>query len=97
MTETRPSEFLAECFWPGVSHEDLRELDERAAAAAARLTGSGRPVRYAGSLLMRADEVVLCLFEGAELDVRAAAELAAIPFERVLEAIRSPWPASDRP
>jgi hypothetical protein len=95
MTDGCPTEFLAECFWPGVSDRDLGPLDERATAAAARLTGSGRPVRYVGSLLVRDDEVVLCLFEGAEADVRAAAELAAIPFERVLETVRSPWPASD--
>jgi hypothetical protein len=95
MTDGRPNEFLAECFWPGVSDRDLGPLGERATAAAARLTVSGRPVRYVGSLLVRADEVVLCLFEGAEADVRAAAELAAIPFERVLETVRSPWPASD--
>jgi hypothetical protein len=97
MTDRRPDEFLAECFWPGVTDGDLRQLDERATAAAAKLSGSGRSVRYVGSLLVRADEVVLCLFEGAEENVRAAAELAAIPFERVLEAARSPWPACDGP
>jgi len=52
-------------------------------------------IRYLGSLLMRADEVVLCLFDGPESDVRHAAERAEIPFERILETSRSPWPTPE--
>jgi hypothetical protein len=52
---------------------------------------AGDVVRYLGSMLMREDEVVLCRFEGAEPAVRRVAERAAIPFERILEASRSPW------
>ena len=85
-------EFVVECFWPGVDAEAVRALDARAAASAGELTGTGTPVRYLGSLLMREDEVVLCLFEGAEPAVRQAAERADVPFERILEASRSPWP-----
>ena len=95
MTETSENEYLAECFWPGVATSDLRELDERAAAAAGQLTRSGESVRYLGSLLMRTDEVVLCLFRGSESTVRKAAEQAQIPFERILQADRSPWSTSD--
>ena len=57
------------------------------------LVAEGRPVRYLGSLLMRADEVVLCLFAGDAADVRTAAERAEVPFERILEAQRSSWSA----
>jgi len=46
---------------------------------------------------MREDEVVLCLFEGAEPAVREAAERAEVPFERILEAARSPWPITQTP
>jgi len=95
MTETRRSEYLAECFWPGVALSDLRLLDERAAAAAEALARAGESVRYLGSLLMRTDEVVLCLFQGSETSVRRAAEQAEIPFERILEADRSPWATPD--
>ena len=85
------SEFVAECLWPDVHDDDLRALDERARKHAERLAAAGLPARYIGSLLMREDEVVLCLFEG-ELDaVRAVAEAAEIPFERILETARSPW------
>jgi hypothetical protein len=93
MTERGPTgEYLVECFWPGVDADAVRALDARAALSADELTRAGTPVRYLGSLLMRADEVVLCLFEGAESSVRLAAERAEMPCERVLEAARSPWP-----
>lgn len=85
-------EYVVECFWPGVDADAVRSLDARAAATADELTRDGTPVRYLGSLLMRADEVVLCLFEGDERSVRQAAERAEVPFERILEAARSPWP-----
>src|SRR5689334_12645862 len=92
MSETPASEFVAECFWPGVQAADLQLLDERVAAVTAELELAGEQVRYLGSLLMRTDEVVLCLFAGSEATVRRAAEQASIPFERILEAARSPWP-----
>ena len=56
---------------------------------------AGESVRYLGSLLMRTDEVVLCLFQGSETTVRKAAEQAEIPFERILQAARSPWSTPD--
>jgi hypothetical protein len=90
-------EYVVECFWPGVDAEAVRRLDARAATSADELTRGGTPVRYLGSLLMREDEVVLCLFEGAEPAVREAAERAEVPFERILEAARSPWPITQTP
>jgi hypothetical protein len=72
--------FVAECFWPDVHEEDVRDLDERLRAGA-----EGGAVRYLGSLLIDTDEVVLCQFEGAEAAVRELAERAGVPFERLLE------------
>ena len=88
-------EYVAECFWPGVGEAELRALDERARASADALVGQGRPVRYLGSLLMRTDEVVLCLFAGDADAVRTAAERAHVPFERIVVAERSSWRAPD--
>lgn len=88
MAET---EYVAECFWPGVRDLDLQALDERVVAVAAELCGAGEDIRYLGSMLMRTDEVVLCLFAGSEAAVRRAVEAAPIPCERILEAARSPW------
>jgi hypothetical protein len=84
--------YVAECFWPGVSESDLRALDERAQTRAAELSQGGVNVRYLGSLLLRADEVVLCRFEGDADAVRVAVMSAEIPFERILETAHSPWP-----
>jgi hypothetical protein len=97
MTESpSTSEYVAECFWPGVDDAAVRAVDARAAQSAAELTQDGTPVRYLGSLLMREDEVVLCLFEGEHASVRKAAEQAGVPFERILEAAGSPWPLNDQ-
>jgi hypothetical protein len=80
--------FVAECYWPDVSEEDVRELDDRIAAWIVD------DVRYLGSLLIRDDEVVLCQFEGTASAVRVVAENARIPFERLLETARPSHPRS---
>jgi hypothetical protein len=86
------TEFVAECLWPDVHEGDLRALDERAGEESELLAAHGASVRYLGSLLMREDEVVLCLFRGPEDDVRRVVEAARIPCDRLLEAACSPWP-----
>ncbi len=91
MAQPQATEFLVECFWPGVRDSDLHDLDQRATAIAADLSVDGDAVRYLGSLLMRQDEVVLCRFEGSMEAVRRVVERAAIPFERIVEAAASPW------
>ncbi len=91
MSDRPPSEFLAECFWPGVRERDLRALDRRVEAATAEIRLGGERVRYLGSILLRQDEVVLCQFEGEQEAVREIADRARIPFARILEASRSPW------
>jgi len=99
MSEPAVTEYVVECLWPDVHETDLQALDVRASEQAERLTGDGRPVDYLGSLLMRQDEVVLCLFRGDLDAVRTVVETAEIPFDRILEAARSPWnlPTADRP
>ena len=89
MGDSERESFVAECFWPDVSPEDLRALDEAADAATAALRKAGKSVRYLGSLLIRDDEVVLCQFDGTSEAVHEAAERAGIPFERILETERS--------
>jgi hypothetical protein len=89
MMERERASFVAECFWPGVTPADLLALDDRIRRGVARADGGG--VGYLGSMLMYEDEVVLCQFEGSAEAVRAAAERAEVPFERILETSRSPW------
>ena len=91
MATTAATDYVAECFWPGVTPADLTAMDERAAASAAEASREGSDVSYLGSLLMRDDEVVLCRFHGVEADVRSVAKSAAIPFDRILEVSGSAW------
>jgi hypothetical protein len=91
VTDPAATGYVAECFWTGITEQDLRELDARAQAHVEELAGAGETVRYLGSILMRADEVVLCRFEGSETAVRRVAERARIPFERIVEVWESPW------
>ena len=97
-TETA-TEYVVECLWPDVHESDLQGLDLRASEQAERLTAHGHPVGYLGSLLMREDEVVLCMFRGELETVRQVAVAADIPFERILETARSPWdmPSKEMP
>jgi hypothetical protein len=90
MVNTVPS-YIAECFWPGVREEDLRELDRRIEASVA-VAGDSEPVRYLGWLLVIDDEVVLVLLKGPIGTVRRVAEHAGIPFGRILQAAHAPWP-----
>ena len=85
MSESSDS-FVAECFWTGVTERDVSDLDERIRAAVSAVAADGQPLRYAGSILMPTDEVVLCLFEGSEDAVRLVAQRAAVPFERIVPA-----------
>jgi len=78
--------FVAECYWPDVREEEVRELDQRIAAS---LTSD---VRYLGSVLIRDDEVVLCHFEGTADAIRRVAERARVPYERLLAATVSMSP-----
>src|SRR5947208_6749717 len=92
--EEATSSYIAECFWPGVTDAKVAALETRARESAGKLQQAGDRVRYLGSILMREDEVVLCQFEGARDAVRRAAELAKVPFERIIETANSPWPLS---
>ena len=84
--------FVAECFWAGVTEDEVRALDARTESSATAVTRGGSPVRFLGSILMRDDEVVLFVFEGTAEAVRRAAQQAEIPFERILESTHSRWP-----
>ena len=85
------TEYVAECFWPGVTRSDLVRLDARVHASVDE-SGAGPPrVRYLGALLLPTDEVVFCFFDGPSAEaVEAVARRAKIPFERILPSVRVP-------
>jgi hypothetical protein len=74
--------FLVECFWPGVTREQVEAANARARARA------GASVRFLGSLLVPGDEVVLFQFRAASSEevVRTSRE-AKLPFDRVAESL----------
>jgi hypothetical protein len=71
--------YFLECYWPGVNAEQI-------AAALARF-GDG-PVRPLDTILVPADEIVLCVVEGdSDRQIRDAAYRAGLPSERVVECV----------
>ena len=85
--------YAAKCYWPGVTQADLESVAERAAQTG---PGPGRDrVAYLGSLLFAADDLVLCLFQGASrAAVIQASDRLGIPSERLMDAA---WLGPDRP
>ena len=73
--------YLVECFWPGVREANLREAIER--------TAQDPAAQCLDAILIPADEIVLCLFEGtSEQVVRDASRRAGLPSERVVECVQ---------
>jgi hypothetical protein len=83
-----PRTYLVECYWPGVTKQQLVVAAERARAAVDELRRQGRDLRFRSSILVPADETVFCLFDGVEEDVRAVSVEAGVPFERILESLQ---------
>jgi len=72
--------YFVECYWPGVSEMQL-------AAALDRLGGDS--VRPLDTILVPADEIVLCVLAGrSETEIRAAVGRAGLPSERVVECVQ---------
>lgn len=72
--------YFVECYWPGVSQAQLM-------AVLGRL-GNDR-VRSLSTILVPADEIVLCVVEAAsEPEILAAATRAGLPSERVVECVQ---------
>jgi len=77
--------YLVECYWPGVSHDKLVSMGNRALAASEELRRQGRDVALVEAILVPADETVFCLFTGCERDVRTVSARAGVPLERLVE------------
>jgi hypothetical protein len=78
--------YTAKCYWPGV---DAGEFDRVASAELAAAASSGRgESAYLGSILLPRDELVLCLLESPSRSaVQRITDRAAIPCERIIEAV----------
>ncbi len=80
--------FMAECFWPGVTPENVADAGQRVRLASHAMS-DGDLARFLGSILVPTDEIALFLFEAASIDAaKELAKQAAIPSERILEIVR---------
>ena len=81
--------YLAELYLPRLRAGELEQAAARARATAAEMRREGAPVRYLRSLFVPDDETCFFLFEGpSAAAVKEAAERAAIPVERVVQAVQ---------
>jgi hypothetical protein len=97
VTRTEGTQWVAECFWPGVRDEDVRDTDRRVVGVVSEAAGRGEAVDYAGSVRITDDDVVLFLFEGSISAVRQAAERAGIRTTRILHCTRTTAGSGDDP
>ena len=73
--------YMVECFWPGVTTDDLSATAERVAADEA--------ATCLDLILIPADEILLLLFQAdSRADVRDASRRAGLPADRVIEIMR---------
>jgi hypothetical protein len=75
--------FMAECFWPGVTSQDVAAAAERLRRTS--VASAPGAARHLGAILIPTDEIALFLFEASS--ITSAAELArhaALPCERIL-------------
>ncbi len=80
--------YLAELYLSHAGSVELRHAATRARAAAAELNRQGTPIRYVRALFLGEDETCFHLYEASSLEsVLEASRRAAIPVERVVEAI----------
>jgi hypothetical protein len=84
--------YAAKCYWPGVTARQLEQASARAGAEAEAASRAGSTIAYLGSIVFPDDELVLCLFDAASRAVvRATAERAGMPCERVMYSHWLPW------
>lgn len=84
-------EFLVELYVSRTDGDSVERRAARARAAAEDLTREGAPVRFLRSIFLPEDETCLFLYEASSAaDVREAARRAALPVERVAEAVEAP-------
>jgi hypothetical protein len=86
--------FLAETYLARPGKARLRSA-QRARAAAKELAEHGTRIRFVRSIYVPNDEICFLVFDAISADaVEDACKRAGLRFERVVEAVESPQPAS---
>ena len=82
------AEFLVEWFVSRTNFGTVERNAKLAGQAAAQLSREGTPISFVRSIFIAEDETCFHLYEATTIDsVRAAAERAAVPYERIIEAV----------
>jgi uncharacterized protein DUF4242 len=83
--------YFVECYWPGVSEPEAVAAVERIS----RAPGRSRSVSLVESILVPADEIVLCIFEGPSARaVGVSAQRCGLPADRIVDCVQLP-PGAD--
>ncbi len=79
---------MAECFWPGVTAQNVADVGERLRQASRTMGSDNRFARYFGAILVPTDEIALVLLEAGSIDAATEiAQRAGVPSERILEIV----------
>jgi len=88
-------EYLAERYEPGTTRERVEADAARLAAATGKLHAEGHLIEFLGSTFVPGDEATLSRFASHSVElIERAHRLAAVPVERVVEALSLP-PATE--
>ena len=88
-------EYLAERYEPGATGDQIGADAVRLAAAARNLRAEGHQIEFLGSTFVPGDEATLSRFASHSVElIERAHRLAAVPVERVVEALSLP-PATE--
>lgn len=79
--------FVSERFWPGATEDKALASMTRVRDSCHQLAATGVPVRWLGGTYVAGDECVSLRFEGTAQAVRAAHELAGVPFDRLVSSV----------
>lgn len=80
--------YLVEVYAGGIRRDELPQANRRASVAACELTRQGITVRFLGAISVPVDEMCFYLFEAPSAAAAGeASRRAAIPFERVVQAV----------
>jgi hypothetical protein len=80
--------YLVELYLPRAGADGLQSAARRARAAAEEMTREGTPIRYLRGIFLGGDEICFHLYEASSPElVVEASRRAAIPVERVVEAV----------
>jgi hypothetical protein len=80
--------FLLERYWAGVSPETFAAAVHRLDDAAEQMRREGTDVRHLGSVLVGAEEVVLCVLAAPTAKVAGeAGDRALMPFNRIVDVL----------